>query len=346
VRARLTTALRRLWRRLPQRVRRSVSALVREAMAETDPNARTLAPAPRWGLPASELLVARLDPADVAAVEAVLEGSERAYWDQADALGRKQLTVVYGVWHRIPAVLEKTGLRPDMPPEDVHAMARGPLAAGGAVYYADLLGAAMQRVGADMADVRRGLDFGCSSGRVVRALAATWPQAEWHGCDPNAGAIAWAEEHLPGIAFLRSPQDPPLPYEDGTFDFVTAISIWSHYGEQAAIVWLDEMHRIVAPGGRLLLTAHGPHSVAHYASERHPAQLERIRAALYREGFWFADEFGAEGDWGVKHPQWGTSFLSAERLLAHACPRWAVEDLGIGANAGNQDLYVLRRATA
>ena len=340
----VTSAVRRLWRWLPQRTRASASALVREAMTETDPNARAVAPAPRWGLPASELLVARLAPEDVAAVEAVLEGTERAYWDQVDELGRKQLTVVYGVWHRIPAVLEKTGLRAEMPPEDVHSMARGPLAAGGAVYYADLLGAAMRRVGADLGDVRSGLDFGCSSGRVVRALAATWPQADWHGCDPNEGAIAWAREHLPGIDFLRSPQDPPLPYRDGQFDFACAISIWSHYGEQAAIAWLEEMRRVVAPGGRLLLTAHGLQSVAHYASERHPAQLERIRAALYREGFWFADEFGAEGDWGVKHPQWGTSFLSPEWLLAHACPQWVVEDLGIGANAGNQDLYVLRRA--
>ena len=176
-----------------------------------------------------------------------------------------------------------------------------------------------------------------------RARAAAWPQADWHGCDPNEGAIAWAREHLPGIDFLRSPQDPPLPYDDGAFDFVCAISIWSHYGEQAAVAWLDEMRRIVAPGGRLLLTAHGLQSVAHYASERHPAQLERIRAALYREGFWFADEFGAEGDWGVKHPQWGTAFFTPEWLLARATPRWVVEELAVGANAGNQDVYVLRR---
>ena len=288
----------------------------------TEPNTRSVAVAPLRGMPASERLYAQLAPADVAAVEAALEGSERAYWEQVDDNGRKQLALVYGTWHRIPAVLEKTGLRAEMPPEDVHAMARGPLAAGGAVYYADLLGSTLARVGGIADDVRRGLDFGCSSGRVVRALAAAWPQAEWHGCDPNEGAIAWAREHLPGIEFLRSPQDPPLPYDDGAFDFVCAISIWSHYGEQAAIAWLDEMHRIVAPGGRLLLTTHGLQSVAYYAhtGERAPAQLERIRAAIYRTGFWFADEFGAEGDWGVKHPQWGTAFFTPEWLARRAPP--------------------------
>jgi hypothetical protein len=108
------------------------------------------------------------------------------------------------------------------------------------------------------------------------------------------------------------------------------------------------MHRIVAPGGRLLLTTHGLQSVAYYAhtGERSPAQLERIRTAMYRTGFWFADEFGAEGDWGVKHPQWGTAFFTPEWLLARATPRWVVEELAVGANAGNQDVYVLRRAQA
>jgi SAM-dependent methyltransferase len=296
-------------------------------------------------LPATDRLFARLDPADVAAVEARLDVQQQAYWNTADERHRRTLAIVYGVWHGVPAVLEKTGLRPEAPPDDVHAMARGPLAAGGAIYYADMLGDALQRVGAGFEEIGRGLDFGCSSGRVIRALAATWPQVEWHGCDPNGEAIEWAREHLPGIAFLRSPQDPPLPYDDATFDFVCAISIWSHYGEHAALGWLEEMRRIIRPGGRLVITSHGLQSIAYYArtGERSPVQLERIRAALYRTGFWFADEFGAEGDWGVRHPQWGTAFFTPEWLASKACPRWVIEDLAVGENADNQDLYVLRR---
>ena len=224
-------------------------------------------------------------------------------------------------------------------------MARGPLAAGGALYDADLVAEALGRAGADIGEARRGLDFGCSSGRLVRALDAAWPETEWHGCDPNADAIAWARDHLPGIAFERSPLEPPLPYEDGAFDVVCAISIWSHYGEQAAQAWLAEMHRVISPGGRLVLTAHGMQSVAHYArtGQRAAAELDRVRAALYRTGFFFLDEFGPEGDWGVRHPQWGTSFFTPEWLLARAVPDWAVEDYAVGRNADNQDVYVLRR---
>jgi glycosyltransferase involved in cell wall biosynthesis/SAM-dependent methyltransferase len=308
-----------------------------------DPNARVVPIARHGSLPATERLFARLDASDVAAVEERLDDGQRVYWESS--ADKRSMALVFGVWHEVPSILEKTGLRPGEPPGDVHSMARGPLAAGGAIYYADMLGDALARVGGDMAEIESGLDFGCSSGRVVRALAAAWPQASWHGCDPNAEAIAWAREHLPPIAFERSPQDPPLSYPDGAFDFVCAISIWSHYGAEAAVAWLEEMRRVVRPGGRLVITTHGLQSVAHYArtGERSPAQLERIRTALYRTGFWFADEFGAAGDWGVRHPQWGTAFLTPEWLASKACPQWLIEDFAVGQNAENQDLYVLRR---
>jgi glycosyltransferase involved in cell wall biosynthesis/SAM-dependent methyltransferase/GT2 family glycosyltransferase len=296
---------------------------------------------------ASERLYARLSADDVAAIEAKLDGDMRVYWDQAagDEEYRHTLALHLGVWHRIPGVESKTGLRADMPPEDVHAMARGELAAGGAIYYADMLADALRRVGSSLEQVERGLDFGCSSGRVVRALQAAYPDTEWHGVDPNGDAIAWAREHLPEIAFDVSPQDPPLAYADGTFDFVAAISIWSHYGERAALRWLDEMHRVIRPGGRLVFSTHGLHSVSYYAQtgERSPAQLAQIRRTLYRRDFWYAPEFGEAGDWGVVHPDWGTAFFTPEWLARVALPQWSLEDFAVGQNADNQDMYVLRR---
>jgi SAM-dependent methyltransferase len=242
-------------------------------------------------------------------------------------------------------VIEKTGLRPDEPPEDVHAMARGHLAAGGALYYADMLAEDLARVGTSLGAVSRGLDFGCSSGRVVRVLQAAYPDAQWHGVDPTAGAIAWARAHLPDIEFEQSPQEPPLDYPDETFDFVVAISIWSHFGEVAAVHWLDEMHRIVRPGGLLVLSTHGLQSIAYYAGtgERSRLQLEQIRRELYRRGFWFAPEFGEQGDWGIRHPEWGTAFLTPEWIARHALPRWSIDLLAVGQNADNQDMFVLRR---
>ena len=296
--------------------------------------------------PATERLIGRLAPEDLEAIDAALT-PEEAWWVQSapDEGGRLHTRLALGVWHRVPAVLEKTGLIPDEPPAEVHAMARGPLAAGGDLYSADMVAAALADLGVDIGDLRSGLDFGCSSGRALRALSAAWPQVEWHGVDPNAGAIAWAREHVTGARFELSPTDPPLPFETGAFDLVQAISIWSHFAEPAALAWLNEMHRIVAPGGHLALTVHGMQSIAHYAAtgERPPAQLERIRRALYRRGFWFAAEFGESGDHGIVHPHWGSAFMSPEWLLRVVSGRWDVSSFAVGRNGGNQDLVVLRR---
>jgi SAM-dependent methyltransferase len=224
-------------------------------------------------------------------------------------------------------------------------MARDALAAGGGYWYADLVGAALRAAGAELADVRDGLDFGASSGRVVRVLAAAHPEARWSGCDPNAAAIAWARENLPGIDFFVSPQDPPLEQPDGAYDLVFAISVWSHYDRGAATRWLEEMARVIRPGGHLLITTHGPQSVAYHEARgtRPGDQLLDIVKALHREGFWFAAEFGAAGDWGVVHPEWGTAFLTPEWLLTRLGGRWHVAHYMPGCVEGNQDVYVLRR---
>jgi SAM-dependent methyltransferase len=228
-----------------------------------------------------------------------------------------------------------------LPPEGVHAMTRGVEHLAGGMRHADL---ALTAAGPLPAG-GRGLDFGCSSGRVVRALAAIQPDLEWHACDPNEGAIAWARENLKRIDFFVSPQEPPLPRPDAYFDVVVAISIWSHYGPTAATAWLDEMHRVVRPGGILVLTAHGAHSLALFARERARDEdlLARAAAALHAEGHFFHDEFGPHGDEGVVHPEWGLAFFTLEWLAAQATPAWSIARFAPGAADGNQDVVVLRK---
>jgi SAM-dependent methyltransferase len=297
---------------------------------------------PFGGTPVSDTLFARLPAPAVEAIEAALDEEQRAHYFEASGGDRRRLALHYGVWHRVPEVLSATGLRPDEPPESVHAMGRGPVAAGGDHYSADLV---VEALGGSLDGVSRALDLGCSSGRALRSLAAAFPEVEWSGVDPNAQAISWAGAHVPAVSFAVSASDPPLGFDDGSFDCVYAISIWSHFDEPAAARWLDETHRVLAPGGRLVLTVHGLRSIEHAAEHalRPPRQLEEIRRAMYRRGFWFAPEFGAEGDHGVAHPEWGTSFVSPEWLLRTVSGRWSVEGYDVGRNLGDQDVAVLRR---
>jgi SAM-dependent methyltransferase len=341
-------------------------ALTAAELALAPKNGRTDAPTP--GLAAAELferelipgalavegnhvsamLYERLSTENIAEIEARILGTpELAHFLAGDPVlaTRRYASLAFGIWLGVPGLLEGTGLIGAQPPDEIHAMARGPLSAGGGLYEADLVTSAMASAGVEMAEIARGLDFGCSSGRVVRVLAAAYPDADWHGCDPNTEAIAWASDALPGIDFFVSGNEPPLPLTDGSLDLVCAISIWSHFEPQLGLRWFEEMHRVIRPGGHLVCTTHGETSIGYYAKQglRTGRQSLEIAAALYSRGSWYAPEFGAAGDWGVVNPAWGTAFVSAEWMLTNLLPRWRVLEFAPGRNQENQDVYVLRR---
>jgi SAM-dependent methyltransferase len=286
----------------------------------------------------------QLDEEDLLCLRASLEPEALDQLDQTPPGQRPFYELAWAVHHRIASVLEKTRLSPAVPPEAVHAMGRGPLAAGGSYYYADLVAEGLRMGGGDPSGCERALDFGCSSGRVVRVLAAAYPTVEWHGCDPNEPAIAWARANLPGIGFQVSPTVPPMSSQDDHFDAVFAISIWSHFSERAAKAWLAEMGRLVRPEGHLILTTHGFQSIAHYArtGQMSSDHIEQAARGLYEQGFWFGDWFRGS-DHGVSKENWGMAFLSPEWLLINAPPDWAVVGFQPGRAEGNQDLYVLER---
>jgi SAM-dependent methyltransferase len=293
---------------------------------------------PEYGEPLAaptRTLSARVDAAEVARR---LTAEERAIWQGTDDAGRARLALTLGTHHGV-----ETGLRPDMPPDDVHSMVRSPIITGGDPWLADLvIGAA----GDDLPQGAAALDFGCSSGRVVRFLAAWRPDVRWIGCDPNAEAIAWAAEHLPGVEWFASPQQPPLPLETASLQLAYAISIWSHFGAGAALRWLGEMHRVLAPGGRLVFTAHGLGSLGEFVRRGAMDAAEASRAAreLVTHGHWFKPVFGAGGDWGVADPEWGQAFMTPEWLLRHALPAWQARLYQPARLDRNQDVYVLDRA--
>jgi SAM-dependent methyltransferase len=189
------------------------------------------------------------------------------------------------------------------------------------------------------------LDFGCSSGRLVRALHAAYGDVAFAGCDPIEDAIAWAREHVPGVELRVTGREPPLPYGDGEFGAVLALSVWSHFGEEAAGRWFAEMHRIVAPGGRLAVSLQGFSALRRLAGAGawELRDLQDAGRGLYRRGFYYRDVFGADGDWGLSNEQWGWAFISPEWVQTQLCPRWAVLLFRPGYLDDFQDLLVLER---
>lgn len=295
--------------------------------------------------PVTMALYERLTEDDHAALRERLEPALQPMWDQAEEAMHPRLTLALSLWYGLPGAIERTGLTAPMPPDDIHAMARGPLASGGDPYIADLVISALRRAEMEPPDGATVLDFGCSSGRVLRTIAAYRPDLECLGCDPNGPAIRWAQENLPMATFFESPTSPPLDLGDGSVDTVYAISIWSHFAEDAALRWLEEMRRIIRPGGALLITTHGFDTMAEFlrrdAMTRESAA--RIARGLVAGEHVYLDVFGEEGDWGVKDPEWGNGYFTLDWLAARVTPEWSIRRFEPGALDGVQDIVVLER---
>jgi SAM-dependent methyltransferase len=201
------------------------------------------------------------------------------------------------------------------------------------------------------------LDFGGSHGRITQILAAAYPESVWHVCDPIAETVQWAQQKLPHLHFASMDQKPPLSYVNETFAGIYALSIWSHYSEEAALVWFEEMGRILKKGGRLWFSTHGYQALNFGMLDRAVLhaykQQESMFRDLYLKGHFYFPMFGTVGDWGVKDGTtdgswWGYGAFTAEwlaaKVLNHANGgrhRWRLEYYGPGINERHQDAYVL-----
>jgi ubiquinone/menaquinone biosynthesis C-methylase UbiE len=102
------------------------------------------------------------------------------------------------------------------------------------------------------------LDFGCGCGRVMRHLWPVFPKAAFSGSDIDGEAIKWCDTNLGDRAtFAVNAPMPPLPFEDSSFDFVYAVSVFTHLPEDMQFSWLEELRRVTMPGGIVALTTHG-----------------------------------------------------------------------------------------
>jgi SAM-dependent methyltransferase len=108
--------------------------------------------------------------------------------------------------------------------------------------------------GKGIADHASILDWGCGCGRIARHMPPR-PEA-LRGCDIDADNVAWCAAHLPG-RYAASSLRPPLPYDDGAFDLVYGVSVFTHFRPELEALWLAELARVAAPGATLMMTIHG-----------------------------------------------------------------------------------------
>lgn len=188
----------------------------------------------------------------------------------------------------------------------------------------DVLGAADVRID----DGRAILDFGCGCGRVLRHWQGL--PVRVYGTDYNPQLIAWCTENL-GFADCRvNNLAPPLDYPDEFFDLVYTISILTHIPERLQRPWIEELRRIVKPGGHLILTTQGDWYASH--------KLTREEAARFHRGEIVVREEDAAG----------TNLCAVFHPKSYVRERLASELVEVSFRPGrgetfSQDLYLLRK---
>jgi SAM-dependent methyltransferase len=110
----------------------------------------------------------------------------------------------------------------------------------------------------DIASFSSVLDFGCGCARVLRYFSKDDHQ-QLFGADIDHETINWCKNSLCELAtFDHINAFEKTHYEDNAFDLIYGISVFTHLPEDMQHFWLNELKRITAPGGYVILSVHGP----------------------------------------------------------------------------------------
>ena len=118
------------------------------------------------------------------------------------------------------------------------------------------------------------LDVGCADGAITAALGQRLGlrPAAVHGCDSKEQMLVGEEAASAGFTYTQLPPqnehfwwggEAVLPYEDGSFDLVTALMTLHHVRNLKPL--LDDVRRVLRPGGLFIFREHDCHSRANAA---------------------------------------------------------------------------------
>lgn len=166
------------------------------------------------------------------------------------------------------------------------------------------------------------LDVGCATGWLAPALQQRYPEAALYGVDFAVQRLNAADAALP--AELVAADMHALPLQDSSVDLIIANDSLAWVAELSMV--LQDLLRVLRPGGLLMLTSFGPHSLSRV---RELCQQQRCRfqpAALM--------DMHDLGD-ALLHAGWADPVMDSEWLQLHYdSTAQLVRDLrGLGAGA-------------
>ena len=256
--------------------------------------------------------------------------------------------------HAVPKDAELRKLLPPIPPKDLRSKTASPdeevFLWTGMLDLSNFWDIYQKHGGGDLqrAEV---LDFGCGAGRMVRFLGQM-KSVKAHAIDINPDLVKWCQKNLSAVTTAQNSEAPPMPFPDAKFDMVYSMSIFTHLPEDNTQAWLNDIARVLKPGGLLILTTHGypaldiiRNSAIHQKMFDVTAdRTDELIAQLKREHFihlgyeWRLLNFAKAGK------RYGNTFIDSDYVHS----KWNTPALDViehlpGGLRGWQDVVVLRR---
>lgn len=154
---------------------------------------------------------------------------------------------------------------------------------------------------------RRVLDFGSGVGRVLRQFGPESETAEFWGCDIDSASIEWSQQNLsPPFHFFESEEAARLPQEDGYFDLIYALSVYTHFTDNWA-GWLLEHHRVLKDDGLLLVTFLGKGMSESLIQEPWDEDRTGMNVLLHGNPWRYGGPVAFNSAWWIE-AHWGRAF--------------------------------------
>lgn len=101
------------------------------------------------------------------------------------------------------------------------------------------------------------LDFGCGIGNSIPYLAAQFPNSTITGADVSSTSLSLAEARYKGRASFVHFQGK-TPFHTSSYDVALVAGVFHHIEPALRAKTMEEIHRVVRPGGRIMLYEHNP----------------------------------------------------------------------------------------
>ena len=104
------------------------------------------------------------------------------------------------------------------------------------------------------------LDLGCGDGQSSIFFEKHFPDCEYHGIDVSEDSIKVAKEKKLANSHFQPYDGGSVPFAEQTFDMVFIACVLHHVDFQYHEGILNEVKRVLKPGGRLYIFEHNPYN--------------------------------------------------------------------------------------